>query len=196
MVKTYKKHGKTLEGCGGAMIPVGRNSHTWIWLQLAVVFKNQLFLPPFNPKHELASPCLGTHAQKPWLGWKSQKTRFGLEVTKTVVFTPEWLKSSCFPSPKLKSRGQIQDWSSWGTSCFSQVQIWPPLFINPGVNTALDLPIIFTVIITPPRAVPSFPWVSRGWWVFQLPLESAQMPLSLWWGFPGPLWMLEQGRMG
>lgn len=30
MVKTYEKHGKTLEGCGGAMITVGRNSHMWI----------------------------------------------------------------------------------------------------------------------------------------------------------------------
>lgn len=85
------------------------------------------------------------------------------------------------PSPKLKNRGQIQDWSSRGTSCFAQVQIWPPLFINPAVNAALDLPVIFTVVIIPLSAVPWFPWVSRGWWVFQLPLESAQMPLSPWW---------------
>lgn len=34
----------------------------FVW---ALVFENQLFLPPSNPKHELASPCLGTHAQKP-----------------------------------------------------------------------------------------------------------------------------------
>lgn len=85
------------------------------------------------------------------------------------------------PSPKLKNCSQIQDWSSRGTSCFSQVQIWPPLFINPVVNAALDLPVIFTVVIIPLSAVPWFPWVSRGWWVFQLPLESAQMPLSPWW---------------
>ena len=30
MVKTFEKSGKTLEGCGGAMLTVGGSSHTCV----------------------------------------------------------------------------------------------------------------------------------------------------------------------
>lgn len=65
MVKTYEKKGeKTLEGCGGAMLTVGGElKHIYLCGQLYLTTSFS-FLPPSNPKQQLASPCLGTHAQK------------------------------------------------------------------------------------------------------------------------------------
>lgn len=66
--------------------------------------------------------------------------------------------------------------------------------MNPAVNAALDLPIIFTGIIIPLH-FHGFPEVDE----FSSCLWSQHKCLFLCgggWGCPAPLWTLEQGRMG
>lgn len=160
----------------------GTHTCGFVW---AVVIKNQLFLPS-NPQYELASPCLGTHAQKPWLwGCSRMENKVGSHKNRGAH---SWrLRSSCFPLRSSRTKFRL------GLNGAPQVEIWPPVFVNPGVNAALDLPIIFTVIIIP-HLFHGFPEADG----FSSCLWSQHKSLSCagGWGFPVPLWTLEQGRMG
>lgn len=160
----------------------GTHTCGFVW---AVIIKNQLFLPS-NPKCELASPCLGTHAQKPWLwGCSRMENKVGSHENRGAH---SWrLRSSCFPLQSSRTKFRL------GLNGAPQVEIWPPVFVNPGVNAALDLPIIFTVMIIP-HLFQGFPEADG----FSSCLWSQHKSLSCagGWGFPVPLWTLEQGRMG
>lgn len=156
----------------------GTHTCGFVW---AVVIKNQLFLPS-NPQYELASPCLGTHAQKPWLwGCSRMENKVGSHKNRGAH---SWrLRSSCFPLRSSRTKFRL------GLNGAPQVEIWPPVFVNPGVNAALDLPIIFTVMIIP-HLFHGFPEADG----FSSCLWSQHKSLSCagGWGFPVPLWHLNK----
>lgn len=177
MFKTYEKGGKTLEGCAGGRLTVGELTRIYLCGQwyLTTGFS---FLPPSSPKQQLSSPCLGTHAQKPFL-WScsrmDSKTKCNSDCHKNSRAHSRMAEELVLASEVLKNHSGLVLMGA------------PPAFLR----FEFDLYCLWIMAINLVWICQSFycdfhsfqccVLVSIGWSVFHHPLESAQVLVSSWW---------------